>query len=42
MEHPAGGEWGGALNDLVRVPLKNWNGIEVGRIEAAEALRALS
>lgn len=30
------------LRDLVRVPLKNWNGIEVGRIEPAEALRALS
>ena len=30
------------LRDLVRVPLKNWNGIEVGSIAAAEALKALS
>ncbi|WP_374566770.1 asparaginase [Ideonella sp.] len=29
------------LGDLVRVPLKNWNGIEVGRIAPAEGLKAL-
>jgi L-asparaginase II len=28
------------LKDLVRVPLKNWNGIEVGAIQPAEGLRA--
>jgi L-asparaginase II len=29
------------LRELVRVPLKNWNGIEVDRIEPAEGLKAL-
>jgi L-asparaginase II len=30
------------LGDLARVPLRNWNGIEVGCIAPAEALRALA
>jgi L-asparaginase II len=30
------------LHDLVRVPLRNWNGIEVGSIAPAEALKALA
>ena len=27
------------LRDLVRVPLRNWNGIEVGSMRPAEGLR---
>jgi L-asparaginase II len=31
----------GFMNSLSDVPMKNWNGIEVGRLRAADALRGL-
>jgi hypothetical protein len=31
----------GFMNSLSDVPMKNWNGIEVGRLRAADALREL-
>jgi L-asparaginase II len=35
---PLEGEAAALLQSLADVPLRNWNGIEVGRLQAAEAV----